>query len=136
VNPATKTFSHVAPKYARLAREIEDRLIKLIDAGEDLALYYHQLQLPKPAQNPQPGYALVIGDGGFRRRIPIASREFDQYSLAKNAVVVGFGGAGTDMVIRLMDVGDRRRRAGAQPVPMPVPIGLRPATAVRRRRYA
>ena len=136
MNPAAKTFSHVAPKYARIAREIEDRLIKLIDAGEDLALYYHRPQLPKPAKNVRHGHALVIGDGGFRRRISIPSREFDQYSSAKNAVVVGFGGSGNDMVIRLMDVSDRRRRASAQPVPMPVPIGLRPATAVPRRRYA
>ena len=127
MNPAPKTVSHVATRYARRARDTEDRLIKLIDAGEDLALYYHRTQLPRPAKNLPPGHALVMGDGGFRRRIPIPSREFDQYSSAKNAVLVEFGGRGTDVVIRLVDVKERRPRASALPPPVPLSVGMRPA---------
>jgi hypothetical protein len=135
MNPAVKTGTVPDPYFARRANEIEDGLINLIDAGEDVALYYHRAQLPKPARNFRPGHALVIGDGGFRRRIPIPSREFDQYSSAKNAVVVGFGGAGTDMVIRLIDVKERRPRASALPLRVPLPVGMRPAI-VASPRYA
>ena len=118
-NPGIVTCSHVSPYWARRAREIQDRLIKLIDAGEDLALHYHRTELPKASKPLPPGHAVVIGDGGFRRRIPIPSLEFDQYSSAKNAVVVGFGGAGTDVIIRLMDVKDRRPVVRGLPIPMP-----------------
>lgn len=111
MNPAPKTFSYVAPKYARAAREIEDQLIQLIDAGENLALYYHRPQWPVTAAKPGVEYALVIGDGGFRHRIPIPSREFDRYAAAKNAVVVRFRGPDFEFVIRLRDVSDRRPRA-------------------------
>lgn len=111
MNPAVKTGSHVAPNYARIAREVEDRLITLIDAGEDLALHYHRPQWPVPATKPGVSYALVIGDGGFRHRIPMPSREFDRYAAAKNAVVVRFRGPDFDVVIRLRDVSDRRLRA-------------------------
>jgi hypothetical protein len=133
MNPAVKTASGADPRFARRAKEIEDWLIKLIDAGEDLALHYHRAQLPKPATKTRSGRALVVGDGGFRRRIPMPSREFDQYCSAKNAAVVKFGGRGTDVVIRLMDVKDRRPRASAPPVPMPPPVMLRPAVASLRR---
>jgi hypothetical protein len=132
MNPAVKTGTAPDPSFARRAKEIEDQLIKLIDAGEDLALYYHRAQLRKPAENFRHGHALVVGDGGFRRRIPISSREFDQYSSAKNAVVVGFGGRGTDVVIRLMDVKDHRPRGSATPVPVPLPVGMRSAIVARR----
>jgi len=118
VNPAPKTFSYVAPKYARAAREIEDQLIHLIDAGEDLALYYHRPQWPVTAAQPGVGYALVIGDGGFRRRIRIPSLEFDQHSCAKNAIVVRFGAGGSNVLIRLMDAEGRRKRPSAALVPL------------------
>jgi hypothetical protein len=135
MNPAVKTGTAPDPSFARRAKEIEDQLIKLIDAGEDLALYYHRAQLRKPAKNFRHGHALVVGDAGFRRRIPIPSRELDQYSSAKNAVVVGFGGMGTNVVIRLMDVKDRRPRGSATPVPVLLPLGMRPAI-VASPRYA
>jgi len=127
MNPAVKTGTVPDPYFARRANEIEDQLINLIDAGEDLALYYHRPQLPKAAKNFRPGHALVIGDGGFRRRVPIPSCEFDQYSSAKNAVLVGFGGRGSDVVIRLVDVKERRPRASALPLPVPLSVGMRPA---------
>jgi hypothetical protein len=47
-------------------------------------------------------------------------------------VVVGFGGGGIDVVIRLMDVKDRRQRASALPVPVPQPVGMRSAIVARR----
>ena len=118
MNPAIKTGTAPGPYFARRAKEIEDQLIKLIDAGEDLGLYYHRPQLPKAAMNLPPGHALVIGDGGFRRRIPIPSLEFDRYASAKNAVVVRFGDDGNDVVIRLMDVTDRHPRPSVLDVAM------------------
>ena len=135
MNPAVKTGTVPDPYFARRANEIEDRLINLIDAGEDLALYHHRPQLPKAARNIRRGHALVIGDGGFRRRIPRPSREFDHYSSAKNAVLVGFGGMGTDVVIRLMAVKERRPRASALSLPVPTSPGIRPAI-VGSPRYA
>ena len=119
-----KTGSHVAPYYARRARKIEDRLIKLIDAGEDLALYHYWTQLPKTPKSMRPGHAVVIGDGGFRHRIPIPSLEFDQYASAKNAVVVRFGGDSNDMVIRLKNAEDRHPRPSALDVAMLRSVGM------------
>ena len=135
MSPAPKTFSHVAPKYARIAREIEDRLIKLIDAGEDLALYYHRTQLPKAAMNLPGGHALVIGDDGFRRRLSIPSLEFDRYASAKNAVVVRFGGGGNDVLIRLMSAEDPPSRPTTLPAPT-LPVGSSGVQFVRPRPYA
>jgi len=117
-----KTATGTDPYYARRAREIENRLIKLIDADEDLARYYHRPQLPKAAMNLPPGHALVIGDGGFRHRIPIPSLEFDRHASAKNAVVVKFGGGGNDVLIRLMSTEDPPSRPSALPAPT-LPVG-------------
>ena len=135
MSPAPKTFSHVAPKYARVAREIEDRLIKLIDAGEDLALYYHRTQLAKAAMNLPSGHALVIGDDGFRRRLSIPSLEFDRYAAAKNAVMVRFGGNGNDVLIRLSNAEDRSSRPSALPVPT-LPVVSSGVCVVDPRPYA
>ena len=135
MNPAPKTLSHVAPKYARIAREIEDRLIKLIDAGEDLALYYHRTQFPKTALNLPPGHALVIGDDGFRCRTSIPSLEFDRHAGAKNAVVVRFGADGNDVLIRLKNAEHRRSRPSALAVPT-LPVGTSGVSVVYPRPYA
>ena len=132
MNPAVVTGSYVRPQYARRARAIEDRLIKLIDAGEDLALHYHRTQLLNAAKSLRGGHAVVIGDGGFRRRIPIPSLEFDQYSTAKNAVVARFGGVGNDVVIRLLNTAGRRQHPGAPRDRTPRRVEIAPAVVVRR----
>ncbi len=79
MNPAAKTATVRDRCFARSANKTEDRMIRLIDQGDDLALHYLWAQPPKQDTTLRSGHALVVGDGGFRRRIPVPSRVFDQY---------------------------------------------------------
>jgi len=106
------TVTYTRPRYARLARLNEDRLIRLIDAGEDLAMYYGPPALPAPRSRQRlqwRGRVTVIGDGGFRTVFTAPSEEFNQYLGASNAEVLT--GVDGEIVIRLRDAVSRRTHA-------------------------